>query len=266
MKKLVILPVAALALWFGFLFHALPDKSPPAVVLNQYEKAQIQTVLVRTPEGTGTGVVVQRANTLQQPRLFVWTAAHVVGHFDQVEIVRPGRENFVKVDCEMVWSALVIARDEHIDIALLWMDSEPSVFFIPVEFEFSIPRVGDPVYHCGNFYGLNFDGSISTGLVSQIGVQPDAHQFNWHWGTLDQTTAFATRGASGGGIFNMQGKVIGLIVGGLTEGFSCYVPVRILDKWATMEGFSWALDGDWCPQDQILKVMNKFGLTAMENR
>lgn len=122
-KKFVILPVAALALWLGFLFHALPEKSPPAVVLNQYEKAQIQTVLVRTPEGTGTGVVVQRANTFKQPRLFVWTAAHVVGDFHQVEIVRPGRENFAKVDCETVWSALVIARDEHIDIALLWLDS-----------------------------------------------------------------------------------------------------------------------------------------------
>lgn len=257
MKKFLILPLAILALWVGVLVHAVPDDSPPAVVLNQYEKAQIQTVLVRTSHGTGTGVVIQRANTLGESRLFVWTAAHVVGDFNKVEVVRPGRENGARIDCEIVWPAFVIAKDEHIDVAILWLDSFVSPFFLPVEFEFALPRVGDPVFHVGNFYGLNFDGSVSIGIISQIGVRPDAERFRWHWENVDQTTTFACSGSSGGGVFNAQGKVLGLIVGGPSEGISCYMPVRILDKWTTSEGFSWALAGDWCPQDQILKSFNK---------
>lgn len=262
MKKYIAVPVGLLVLWVAFLVSAFNSKPVPVPgpVLNQYEKAQLQTVLVRSPDGSGSGVVVQRANSLGEPRLFVWTAAHVVEGYNQVEVVRTARQDGAKLDCELVWAALVIARDAHIDVAVLWLDTKPSEFFLPVEFDFVIPHVGDSVFHVGNFYGADFDGSVSTGVISQLGVTPSDRYRNWFWANLDQTTAFAVPGSSGGPVFDAQGEVIGLIVSGpiRTGGISCYVPTRIMEKWAMSEGFGWSLRGPWCPQDVILKSLNEF--------
>lgn len=263
-KKFLLIPLAAVAIWTAVLVTPLFRPDPPA--LNLYERSQVQTVLIRVADGAqGSGVVIERVNARGEPRFFVWTAAHVVEDVNQVEVVRLGRENGAKLDCEMVWQALVIARADAEDLALLWLDVPYSVFFSPVEFEFVLPKIGDPVYHCGNFYGANFDGSVSEGIISQIGVRPFDLRFRgWHWEVTDQTTAFAVPGSSGGGVFNQQGRVVGLIVGGPTEGFSCYVPVRIMQQVAEREGIEWALESGGCPSDVRLHALSKHTPTLTE--
>jgi len=59
-------------------------------------------------------------------------------------------------------------------------------------------------------------------------------------------------GSSGGGIFDANGRVLGIVVGLHTPGIGLYVPVRELLKWSEVSGTTWALKLDWCPADDAL--------------
>jgi len=227
-----------------------PSTPAPVEILNKYEVAQMQTVLIRVDGGgMGSGVVVKRTNPSGETRFFVWTAAHVVDGAKEIEIVRIGREDNARVDCELTWSAITIALSKAEDLALLWVQT-PSEFILPVEFNFTLPRIGDPIFHVGNYYGDMYDRSVAVGIVAMIGVHPQLA--DWPWPLLDQTDLLIVPGSSGGGVFDANGKVIGLIVGLHTPGISLYVPVREILRWSAISGTTWALQLDWCPTDESL--------------
>ncbi len=99
--------------------------------------------------------------------------------------------------------AEVVGRDETGDIALLRVKSDKP---LPVvEFgDSNASRVGDWVLAIGNPFGLG--GTVTAGIVSARGR--DIRQ-----GPYDdfiQTDASINRGNSGGPLFNMDGKVIGI--------------------------------------------------------
>ena len=247
-KLFVALSLAGSALTFGVF---TPKPTVPVSALNRFETAQMQTVLLRTEDGgQGSGVVVKRTNPSGEVRFFVWTAAHVVEGFTDIEVVRIGRENGTRIECELTWCAVVIAVSKEMDVALLWVHI-PSEFVMPVEFEFNLPRVGDPIIHIGNYYGEAYDGSVAVGIVSMIGVHPRTFP-DWPWLVLDQTDALVVPGSSGGGIFDANGRVLGIVVGLHTPGIGLYVPVRELLKWSEVSGTTWALKLDWCPADDAL--------------
>lgn len=218
---------------------------------NKFERAQRETVLLTLPDGQGSGVVVRR-ESVDGVRLFIWTAAHVVEGFSEVEVsyfVRYGGERVGRVS----FKARVLARDDAKDIALLWLKADPNYFGAAV-FDFDPQRVGDKQFHVGNFYGDAFDGSVSSGILSQIGIKPEDPQ--WPWATpLDQTTCAAIFGSSGGPVFDVEGEVVGLIVGGAVgNGFIEYVPTREILKWAHTQAIAWAVVGRYCPSDSTLEL------------
>jgi S1-C subfamily serine protease len=217
---------------------------------NMYEMAQRQTVLVETPTGSGSGFVIKRLND-SATRVFVWTAAHVVSDVDVCKIHIIFRTGDHKAG-DAWFAARVILRPHNVDAALLLVDADPG-FFVESRFEFATPRVGTPVFHVGNLLGKIFDGSVTAGVVSQIGVHPDDP--TWPWDVCDQTTTLIIPGSSGGPLFsNMDGKVLGICVGWpQIPGISFYVPTRALV--AATKGFSWTLKGDVCPPDDLLNEM-----------
>lgn len=121
-------------------------------------------------------------------------------------------------------------------------------YFIPADFDSIVPPpVGTALYHVGNFLGADFDNSVSTGILSQHGVQPKFP--NWPWTIVDQTTLPVMPGSSGGPVFNSQNdKVVGLVVGTLRgDDVNFYVPVRAIEVWAESAGLAWAVRGNESP-------------------
>jgi S1-C subfamily serine protease len=207
---------------------------------NRYESAQHKTVLVVSPDGSqGTGIVIKRGD-----RIFVWTAAHVVYGFDHADIKIVLRNGPRKVGVT-TFSGRVLALESNVDVALLYVDA-PTSYFVAAEFESPVPLpVGSTVYHVGNFLGIDFDNSVSTGIVSQIGVNPGK---GWPWAITDQTTCSVVPGSSGGPLFSDNDKVAGIIVGLIPERpIYVYVPVRVIEVWADSVGLSWAIRGNSSP-------------------
>lgn len=209
---------------------------------NKYQLAQAKTVLVKVDDGSGSGVVIHRGD-----KTFVWTARHVVETNTVVILDRQLRVNGHKSG-HLVFAAKVLATFPEVDAALLWVDC-PVTAFEGAEFSGATPVPGTTLFHVGNFLGELFDGSVSRGILSQVGVHPNVP--GWHWTLTDQTDLTALPGSSGGPVFSEDGKVVGLIVGGPLQGVSCYIPVRELLRGA--KRFEWAIFGDVAPSEEALQ-------------
>lgn len=172
--------------------------------------------------------------------VFVWTAAHVVEGVNEVLVVQPIRSMFEKVGSIEV-KARVVVRNEANDVALLQVEGSPIRLFHGARFDKNMPPPrGTKLFHCGNFFGKIFDGSISTGVVSQIGVQSAPES---PWPVIDQTDLLILPGSSGGPIFRDDNqKVVGLATGIFGGHVNVYVPVRVLRATA-----AWAVDDTICP-------------------
>jgi serine protease Do len=124
---------------------------------------------------------------------FVVTNNHVIENADEIEIEM--------IDGTLI-QAEVFGRDEKTDIALLKVTSETDLPF--VEFgDAAKARAGEWVLAIGNPLGQGF--SVSAGIISARG-----RSLNGSYDDFIQTDAAINRGNSGGPLFNMEGKVIGV--------------------------------------------------------
>jgi len=124
---------------------------------------------------------------------FVVTNNHVIENADEIEIEM--------IDGTLI-QAEVFGRDEKTDIALLKVKTENDLPF--VEFgDATKARAGDWVLAIGNPLGQGF--SVSAGIVSARG-----RSLSGSYDDFIQTDAAINRGNSGGPLFDMTGKVIGV--------------------------------------------------------
>lgn len=221
---------------------------------NKYEYAQKATVILESDSSFGSGVTVQRVNPDWKVRTFVWTAAHVVRGCNTIKVRVIDRYQYQKVG-EHDFVARVLARDSADDLALLEIVEAPAQYFHSVQFDRPLyERVGTQVFHVGNYHGPLFDGSVSTGIVSQSGAAPPETP----WRTTDQTTAFIEHGSSGGGLFDERDSaVVGIVVGMVGPGIGFYVPIREIDRFAHVHHVAFALRGQDCPNDAALNSLAK---------
>src|SRR5215472_14270202 len=138
-------------------------------------------------QAVGTGFIIDPAG-------WVVTNYHVAGKADSITItMNDGRK----------LKAKLMGGDEKTDLALLKVESDKALPY--VEFgDATKVRVGQAVMAVGNPFGLG--GTVTTGIVSARGR-------DIHSGPFDdyiQTDAAINRGNSGGPLFNMEGKVIGI--------------------------------------------------------
>jgi S1-C subfamily serine protease len=231
-------------------------RSAPQVVFhkpsaNQYERAQEQTVTIRNEDTVGSGVVVKRTST-NGVRVFVWTANHVVSETNVTRVVRVIHFGAAK-HADLSFQARVIARFTNTDAALLWVDA-PEEAFRGAEFSTGTPAVGSALFHVGSLLG-SFDGSVTKGTLSQVGVHPDSA--TWPWPVTDQSDLRMCPGSSGGPVFlDSTAEVVGLVVGGPGAGqygIGCYIPVRVIEA----SGAPWAVRGTSCPDDATLNALAK---------
>ncbi len=165
----------------------VPEGSPFEDFFNDLDRGPGEGT--RRSSALGSGFVIS-------PDGFIVTNNHVIEGADEILIeFFPGGEPGVPAE--------LIGTDPNTDIAVLKVDLENLPF---VEFGDSSAegaRVGDWVMAMGNPLGQGF--SVSAGIVSARNRALS--------GTYDdyiQTDAAINRGNSGGPLFNMEGKVIGV--------------------------------------------------------
>ena len=138
-------------------------------------------------QAVGTGFIVDAAG-------WIVTNYHVAGKADSITVtLTDGRK----------LPAKLMGGDEKTDLALLKVESDKPLPFVSFGDATKV-RVGQPVMAVGNPFGLG--GTVTTGIVSARGR-------DIHSGPFDdyiQTDAAINRGNSGGPLFDIDGKVIGI--------------------------------------------------------
>jgi serine protease Do len=138
-------------------------------------------------QAVGTGFIVD-------PSGIIVTNNHVAGKADTITVtMSDGRK----------LKAKLLGSDEKTDLAVLKVESDKPLPYV----QFGDPakvRVGQPVMAVGNPFGLG--GTVTTGIVSARGRDIQSGPFD----DYIQTDAAINRGNSGGPLFDMDGKVIGI--------------------------------------------------------
>ena len=138
----------------------------------------------------GSGIVISRDG-------YVLTNNHVIDDFNHFEVQLHDKRTF---------SARVVAADELVDVAVLKIEATD---LAPISWGDSDKvQVGEQVFAIGNPFDL--DDSVSKGIVSAKGRNPEFPSEMTHYEDYIQTDAAINPGNSGGALINIRGELIGL--------------------------------------------------------
>jgi len=118
-------------------------------------------------------------------------------------VIQGAEDIFVSVNGSQEYKAKVIGKDPYMDLAVLKIESDEK--FIPVTFgDSDKARVGDWVIAIGNPFG--FGGTVTSGIISSRNRDIGLTRYD----DFIQTDASINQGNSGGPLFDLNGKVIGI--------------------------------------------------------
>jgi serine protease Do len=118
-------------------------------------------------------------------------------------VIQGAEDIIVSVSGSKEYKAKVIGTDPYMDLAVLKIESNEK--FIPVSFgDSDKARVGDWVVAIGNPFG--FGGTVTTGIISSRNRDIGLTRYD----DFIQTDASINQGNSGGPLFDLEGKVIGI--------------------------------------------------------
>ena len=118
-------------------------------------------------------------------------------------VIQGAEDIVVSVNGAKEYQAKVIGKDPYMDLAVLQIVSDEK--FIPVSFgDSDKARVGDWVIAIGNPFG--FGGTVTTGIISSRNRDIGLTRYD----DFIQTDASINQGNSGGPLFNLDGKVVGI--------------------------------------------------------
>lgn len=186
----------------------------PAVVgiTNKAVARNIFNQAVET-EGVGSGVIFRADG-------YIVTNNHVV---------EGAREIIVSLADGSTVNGKLVGTDEMTDIAVVKVDAQnlPAARFGNSD----EIMVGEPVVAIGNPMGLEFQGSVTVGVVSALNrtIEINDRRFN-----LLQTDAAISPGNSGGALVNYDGEVIGINSAKLAksgvEGIAFAIPSNVVQN------------------------------------
>jgi len=138
----------------------------------------------------------------------------------------------VTLDDGKTYKVKYVIEDRENDISFMQLDlagREPNLPYAELAQEDTL-RVGDAVFILGSPLGKDNANTVSLGILSarprDLYNRPgwDSYRrYGWH--AMIQTTSPAFPGNSGGPCFDMQGRVIGVLVAGQAETLNFSVPV-----------------------------------------
>tara|TARA_B100000686_G_scaffold206902_1_gene213813 strand:- start:3328 stop:4728 length:1401 start_codon:yes stop_codon:yes gene_type:complete len=165
--------------------NQFPFQFPPGSPFEEMFK-DFQRPTERKASSLGSGFIINKSGT-------VVTNNHVIANAEDI-LVKVGSKEY---------KAKVVGSDPYMDLAVLKIDSSDS--FTPVNFGNSDKaRVGDWVIAIGNPFG--FSGTVTSGIISARNRDINLTRYD----DFIQTDASINQGNSGGPLFNLEGKVIGI--------------------------------------------------------
>ncbi|MCJ1907931.1 S1C family serine protease [Planococcus ruber] len=205
--------------------ETVEQTSGAVVGVSNLQKAQLNPFMPAAESeaqeaGVGSGVIYKKDGE----SAYIVTNNHVVEGAEQV---------VVTLADETELEAEVLGTDAWTDLAVLKVAGDK----IETVAEFgdsSVLKAGEPVIAIGNPLGLQFSGSVTTGVVSgterliPIDINQDGKE-DWQSEVL-QTDAAINPGNSGGALINSQGQVIGInsmkIAQDAVEGIGLAIPIN----------------------------------------
>ena len=118
-------------------------------------------------------------------------------------VIQGADDILVSVNGSKEYKAKVLGADPYMDLAVLEIESNEK--FVPVDFgDSDKARVGDWVIAIGNPFG--FGGTVTSGIISSRNRDIGLTRYD----DFIQTDASINQGNSGGPLFDLNGKVIGI--------------------------------------------------------
>ena len=168
------------------------EKSEEGVVKIKVVRIGSQGTIQGDVGGMGSGFVYDNLG-------HIITNAHVVDGADKATVTFLDGSQY---------NAEIIGEDKFTDIAVIKVSEKPRLLH-PLEIgDSSLLQVGEQVAAIGNPFGLS--GSMTSGIVSQIGRLIAAQDSGFSIPDVIQTDAAINPGNSGGPLLNMRGQVIGI--------------------------------------------------------
>jgi putative serine protease PepD len=173
----------------------IAKSSIPGVVEVDATESASQSPFPGGPQSSGTA---QGTGFMYDTKGDIVTNDHVISGSSSVS---------VKLSDGSTYKATVVGSDPSTDLAVLHIDA-PASKLVPLALgDSSKVSIGDGVVAIGNPFGL--DASVTSGIVSAVNREIAAPDNTPIEGAI-QTDAAINHGNSGGPLFDMQGKVIGV--------------------------------------------------------
>lgn len=194
------------------IYHAVTDKAMPSVVgitTTTIDRNNIFAIPTQS-QGVGTGVIVD-ANG------YILTNSHVVSDGQAIDV------NVLFNDGSTI-KGKVLWNDNQLDLAMVKVDK---IGLTPAELGDSDKvRIGDIAIAIGNPLGLEFQKSVTQGIISGLDRTIKTEKSNM--AGLMQTDASINPGNSGGPLLNEKGQVIGINTAKASqaEGLGFAIPIN----------------------------------------
>jgi len=164
--------------------------------------------------GTGSGVIIS-------PDGYIITNNHVIDNSSQLEVT---------LNNNRTYEAQLIGTDPKTDIALIKIDSDEDLPFVPFADSNNV-KIGEWVLAVGNPFNLT--STVTAGIVSA--KARDLNEFDSNPQSFIQTDAAVNKGNSGGALVNTEGQLIGINTAITSEtgsyvGYSFAVPSNTARK------------------------------------
>ncbi|MFA5576741.1 MAG: trypsin-like peptidase domain-containing protein [Tissierellaceae bacterium] len=168
---------------------------------------------VRDVPGVGSGVIVD-------PSGYILTNSHVIGD-GNVKDIRVLLEGGEELEGDLLWN------DALLDLAIVKVEAKN--LHTASLGDSDILEVGDLAVAIGNPLGLEFQRSVTSGIVSGLHRSIKIDQYNIIE-DLIQTDASINPGNSGGPLLNNRGEVIGINTAKIKtgEGLGFAIPINLI--------------------------------------
>ncbi len=155
-------------------------------------------------------------------------------------VIQGAEDIVVTFNDKTEYKAKVVGKDPYMDLAVLEIESKEK--FIPLSFgDSDKARVGDWVIAIGNPFG--FGGTVTSGIISSRNRDIGLTRYD----DFIQTDASINQGNSGGPLFDLNGKVIGINTAIIAPGASGSI------------GIGFAIPSN--PASKVIEQLIKFGET-----
>lgn len=139
--------------------------------------------------GAGSGVIIS-------PDGYIVTNNHVIANASELQVT---------LNDNRIYEAELIGTDPKTDIALIKIESDEALPFVPFGDSNTI-KLGEWVLAVGNPFNLT--STVTAGIISA--KARDLNEFDANPQSFIQTDAAVNRGNSGGALVNIRGELIGI--------------------------------------------------------